>query len=378
MKYTIIAKSGRARTSLLETDHGVVETPNFMPVGTVGSVKGIEAREMHELGAQISLSNAYHLYLRPGTDTLIKMGGLHKFMAWDKPILVDSGGFQVFSLAELRKVSEEGVEFQSHIDGSYHLFSPEKVIEIQRAIGPDFVMPLDQLVGWPATREEADDAGERTWRWLNRGIEVFEKSKPLYGHEQTLLPIVQGSFYDDLRVREAERLARLNANAYAIGGLAVGEQGDQTKRATDIVTGILPQDRPRYAMGVGYPQDIVDAIGRGVDLFDCVVPTRNGRRATLFTFEGKMNMRHSCYTLDKGPVEIGCPCPLCTQYSRSYLRHLYHSGEFLAMKLGSAHNLNFYFRLVAAAREHIKADDYDSWAEEVIPKLSRPHPAQKK
>lgn len=372
MNYTIDARSGRARLGTLTTGHGTVRTPAFMPVGTVGSVKGIEARELKQLGAQISLSNAYHLYLRPGLETLNTMGGLHKFMAWDRPILVDSGGFQVFSLADLRKVTEEGVTFRSHIDGSPHLFTPEKVIEIQRNIGPDFVMPLDQLVGWPASHEEAEEASQRTYRWLLRGIEAFEKSAPLYGHEQTLLPIVQGSFYPEMRQREAERLAALDANAYAIGGLAVGEETGKTREAIDIVTPILPEDRPRYAMGVGTPPDILDAIGRGVDLFDCVVPTRNGRRATLFTFQGRLNMKNLKHATDEGPIEEGCPCPACTQYSRAYIRHLYIAGEFLAMKLGSAHNLSFYFRMMAEARRHIEAGDYHEWAAKTARILATP------
>ncbi len=361
MKFSIEASSGRARTGKILTDHGELPTPAFMPVGTQGSVKAIEAREVRELGADIVLANAYHLYLRPGTEVLRRMGGLHRFMAWEKPILVDSGGFQVFSLEGLRKVSEEGVRFQSHIDGSYHLFTPEKVIEVQRAIGADFVMPLDELVGWPVDESKADEAAQRTWRWLERGIEAFDRSQPLYGHEQVLLPIVQGSFYPELRRREAERLAQLDAPAYAIGGLAVGEQPGQSREVIDMVIAILPDDRPRYTMGIGTPGDLLDAIGRGVDLFDCVVPTRNGRQATLFTFDGKMNMRNARYSDDERPVEEGCPCSLCTQYSRAYLRHLYQAGEILAMKLGSVHNLSFYFRLMSAAREHIRAGDYYEW-----------------
>ncbi len=371
MKFSTEASSGRARTGKILTDHGELPTPAFMPVGTQGSVKAIEAREVRELGADIVLANAYHLYLRPGTEVLRKMGGLHRFMAWEKPILVDSGGFQVFSLEGLRKVSEEGVRFQSHIDGSYHLFTPEKVIEVQRAIGADFVMPLDELVGWPVDESKADEAAQRTWRWLERGIEAFDRSQPLYGHEQVLLPIVQGSFYPELRRREAERLAKLDAPAYAIGGLAVGEQPGQSREVIDMVVAILPDDRPRYTMGIGTPGDLLDAIGRGVDLFDCVVPTRNGRQATLFTFAGKMNMRNARYSDDERPVEEGCPCPLCTQYSRAYLRHLYQAGEILAMKLGSVHNLSFYFRLMSAAREHIRAGDYCEWIGSEAEKLER-------
>jgi queuine tRNA-ribosyltransferase len=331
----------------------------------------MEPRELRELGADIVLSNAYHLYLRPGMEILEKAGGLHRFMGWDGPILVDSGGFQVFSLAEIRKVAEEGVRFQSHIDGSYHLFSPEKVIKIQRSIGPDFVMPLDELVGWPATREEADSAAERTWRWLQRGLEAFAASQPKYGYEQTLLPIVQGSFYPDLREREARRLAELNADAYAIGGLAVGEERNLTADAVDIVTGILPDDKPRYAMGVGFPWDILDAVSRGVDLFDCVVPTRNGRNATLFTWHGPMNLRNKQYEDDFTPVDPSCGCYCCRHYSRAYLRHLYHAKEILALKLGTAHNLHFYFDLLRTTREHLHAGSFQAWLPEVQEKIGK-------
>ncbi|MFH0883339.1 MAG: tRNA guanosine(34) transglycosylase Tgt [bacterium] len=370
MKFTITATSGRARCGVIETDHGSVQTPNFMSVGTVGSVKGVETRELLELGAQITLANAYHLYLRPGTEVLEKMGGLHKFMAWDRPILVDSGGFQVFSLSDFRKVKEEGVTFRSHIDGSKHLFTPEKVISIQRFIGADFIMPLDHLVGWPAKEKEADEAAQHTWRWLERGISAFEKSEPLYGHEQTLLPIVQGSFYEPLRRREAERYAALDAKAYAIGGLAVGEEGSLTREAVDIVTSILPEDRFRYSMGVGKPEDLLDQVGRGIDLFDCVVPTRNGRNGTLFTMSGRMNMRNMRWATDDRPVEEGCPCPACTQYSRAYIRHLYVSQELLALKLGSVHNLSFFYRLMGEARNHIMAGDYSSWAARTIERIT--------
>lgn len=362
MNFTITARENRARTGQIETGHGTFETPMFMPVGTVGSVKSLESREISAIGAKIVLSNAYHLYLRPGTEVLEHFGGLHKFMNWSGPMLVDSGGFQVFSLSEIRTISEEGVKFQSHIDGSYHLFTPEKVVEIQRSIGPDFVMPLDELVGWPADRETADNAAQRSWRWLERGIEHFKKTAPLYGHEQTLVPIIQGSFYPDLRRREAERYAALDWPMYAIGGLAVGEERPLTDEAIDICNSILPEDRPKYTMGVGFPWDLLNAISRGIDMFDCVVPTRNGRNATLFTFKGKLNMRNARFDKDERPVEEGCPCPCCSQYSRAYVHHLYRSGEILALKLGSAHNLAFYFRLLEQVREKIKAGEFTQWA----------------
>ncbi len=371
MNYSILASDGGARTGLLRCEHGEIATPAFMPVGTVGSVKGIEARELEQLGAQVCLSNAYHLYLRPGTEIVDGFGGLHRFMAWPRPILIDSGGFQVFSLAPLREVEEEGVRFRSHIDGGEHLFTPESVVDIQRALGPDFVMPLDELVGWPAERSAADAAAERTWRWLERALEHFEKQPPRHGYQQTLLPIIQGSFYRDLRERETARILGLRPEMVAIGGLAVGEQGEMTRQTVEWVTAVLPESIPRYAMGIGTPVDMLDAVARGVDLFDCVVPTRNGRNATLFTMQGRINMRNASWKDDPRPVEEGCPCPLCTQYSRAYLRHLYHAGEILALKLGTAHNLSFYFRLLSTAREQIAAGTFTDWYTNLRPILPR-------
>ncbi len=372
MNFEILHRDGRARSGVITTDHGQFQTPAFMAVGTLGTVKGIESRELASYGAELCLSNAYHLYLRPGTEVLETMGGLHKFMAWDKPILVDSGGFQVLSLAKIRKVSEEGVEFRSHIDGSSHMFSPETVVDIQRSIGPDFMMPLDELVGWPATEEQADDAVNRTWRWYDRAREQFAKTQLLYGHEQTLVPIVQGSFYENLRRAEAERYAALDSPIYAIGGLAVGEETGKTRDAIDWVTDILPDNRPRYAMGVGTPDDLLDAVARGIDMFDCVVPTRNGRRASLYTFQGRMNLRNARWKNDSRPVEEDCPCPLCTQYSRSYLRHLFVSGELLAMKLASAHNLTFYYRLLEEARKRIENSTFSDWVVETSQIVNSP------
>ncbi|MBZ0263964.1 tRNA guanosine(34) transglycosylase Tgt [bacterium] len=371
MKFSINAKDGKARCGTLKTDHGTINTPAFMPVGTQGSIKSIDTDEVKSLGAEIILSNAYHLYLRPGTETLIQMGGLHKFMNWQGPILVDSGGYQVLSLAEKRKVSEEGVRFQSHLDGSYHMFTPEKVIEIQRAIGADFMMPLDELIGWPAEFKDADEAAERTWRWLKRGMSAFRDSDLLYGHEQILPPIVQGSFYEELRKREAERIAELNTPIIAIGGLAVGEEPQQTRDMIDLVTDILPDEKPRYTMGIGLPHDLVDAIALGVDLFDCVVPTRNGRNATLFTSVGRMNIRNAKYVLDEAPVEDGCPCPLCERHTRAYLHHLFRAREILGLKLASAHNLNFYFRIMKMAQEYIQLGDFHSWAKEFSERTQR-------
>ncbi|MBS1262239.1 MAG: Queuine tRNA-ribosyltransferase [Calditrichaeota bacterium] len=365
MEFTISYTDGLARSGRIETDHGSLSTPAFMPVGTAGSVKGIESAELAACGAEIVLANAYHLYLRPGADTIRALGGLHRFIAWDGPILVDSGGYQVLSLAQLRRVDEDGVTFRSHLDGSEHRFTPETVIAIQRALGADFVMPLDELVGWPASREQAGAAAERTWRWLKRALEAFDKSDCLYDHEQTLIPIVQGSFYEELRRKETERYASLDAPVYAIGGLAVGEESERTRKAIELVAGALPEERPRYAMGVGTPDDLLAAVGLGVDLFDCVVPTRNGRRATLYTFSGRMNLRNARWARDPRPVEEGCPCPLCRRHSRAYLRHLFVSGELLAMKLASAHNLVFYFKLLAEARARIRERTYHSWAAEI-------------
>ncbi len=371
MKFVIDARENKARAGKFQTDHGEVPTPAFMPVGTVGSVKTLESQELENYGASISLSNAYHLYLRPGTENLVKLGGLHKFMAWEKPILVDSGGFQVFSLTEIRKVTEEGVKFRSHIDGSYHLFTPEKVIEIQRAIGADLVMPLDELVGWPVDEKTADEAAKRTWRWLERGIEAFENSQPVYGHDQYLMPIVQGSFFPEFRRREAEQLAQLEKPAYAIGGLAVGEDPGIRAEMIDLSVDILPSDSLKYTMGIGFPEDILSAIGQGIDLFDCVVPTRNGRNATLFTPEGRLNMRNAKYECDEKPVEEGCLCPCCSQYTRAYIHHLYRAKEILALKLGTAHNLSFYFHLVKQAQEHIIKGDFYEWSSSLIEKWKR-------
>lgn len=361
MKFHIEASCGKARAGILSTDHGEVPTPAFMPVGTLGAVKTLESREVRTLGASIILGNAYHLYLRPGTEVLKQFGGLHRFMSWDGPILSDSGGYQVLSLAERRRVTEEGVTFSSHLDGSRHLFTPEKVIEIQRAIGADIIMPLDELVGWPAEWSEADLAAQRTWNWLKRSLQACEEMPSRYGYEQILPPIVQGSFYPELRIREAERLRDFEAPMYAIGGLSVGEAPQLTREAIDIVREILPPEKPIYCMGIGLPGDLLDAIGRGIDLFDCVVPTRNGRNATLFTAQGRLNIRNTRFAADRDPVEEGCDCLLCSQYSRAYLHHLFRSKEILGLKLASAHNLRFYFRLMKMAREHIRRGDYDSW-----------------
>lgn len=369
--FTIEHRYNKARTGIIKTDHGRVQTPAFMPVGTRGTVKTLEPHELVDAGAQIVLSNAYHLYLRPGTEILEQAGGLHRFMNWEKPILVDSGGYQVLSLAETRKVSEEGVAFQSHIDGSHHLFTPEKVIEIQRSVGADFMMPLDELVGWPVDHQVADEAAERTWRWLQRGLEQFGKSTALYEHEQFLPPIVQGSFYPDLREREAKRIAEINTPIYAIGGLAVGEETEQTNQAIDICTDILPDSKPRYCMGIGLPHNLLDAIERGVDLFDCVVPTRNGRNATLFTWQGRMNIRNARYSTDFQPVSEGCDCTLCRNYSRAYLHHLFKTGEILGLKLASIHNLHFYFDIMKKARYHLFNDDYSEWTAEIKPVLQK-------
>ncbi len=360
--FKIEKSSGASRAGWLRCEHGEIPTPTFMPVGTLGAVKTLESRELEQLGAKIILSNAYHLYLRPGVEILKQSGGLHCFMNWHGPILVDSGGFQVFSLNGLRKVTDEGVQFQSHIDGSFHLFTPEKVVNIQRAIGADFMMPLDDLVGYPVDENAADKAAQRTWNWLLRGMEEFEKTEPLYGYRQILPPIVQGSFIPHLRRREAERLANLEAPFYAIGGLAVGEEPEQTKEAIEISLEYLPLESAKYCMGIGLPHDLLDAISLGIDLFDCVIPTRNGRNATLFTLKGRMNLRNAKYATDQLPVEENCQCPLCMNYSRAYLHHLFNAKEILGLKLASVHNLYFYFQLMKSAREHILEQDYTNWA----------------
>ena len=348
-----------ARAGLITTDHGTIETPIFMPVGTVGTVKGVHLSELKEdIKAQIILGNTYHLYLRPGLDIIEKAGGLHKFNGFDRPMLTDSGGFQVFSLAGIRKLSEEGAEFRSHIDGSKHFFTPEKVMDIERSIGADIMMAFDECPPGDSDYAYAKKSLALTHRWLDRCIERFNQTEPRYGYRQSLFPIVQGCVYRDLRTQSAEYVAAKGADGNAIGGLAVGEPVDKMYEMIELVNGILPTDKPRYLMGVGTPVNILEGIERGVDMFDCVMPTRNGRNGMLFTKDGIMNMRNKKWEADFSPIEPDGASYVDTLYTKAYLRHLFHSQELLAMQIASVHNLAFYLWLAKEARRHILAGDF--------------------
>jgi queuine tRNA-ribosyltransferase len=363
-------KSG-ARAGKLITDHGEIETPIFMPVGTVGSVKAVHQKELKEdIQAQIILGNTYHLYLRPGLDILEKAGGLHKFNGWDKPILTDSGGFQVFSLTGMRKLTEEGCTFQSHIDGSRHIFTPENVVDTQRIIGADIIMALDECTPGTADYNYAKKSLERTQRWLLRGLKQFDETKPKYGYSQTFFPIVQGCTYKDLRQRSAEFVAEQNREGNAIGGLAVGEPAEVMYEMIEVVNEILPKEKPRYLMGVGTPINILEAIERGVDMFDCVMPTRNGRNGMLFTKYGTMNMRNKKWADDFSPIDPEGASYVDTAYTKAYLRHLLVSNELLGMQIASIHNLAFYLWLVKEARKHIIAGDFSVWKNQMVNQMS--------
>lgn len=372
MQFTILAKDSgsKARTGTLTTDHGPIETPIFMPVGTAGSVKAVHQRELKDdIKAQIILGNTYHLYLRPGLEVLEHAGGLHKFGGWDGPILTDSGGYQVFSLANIRKIQEEGVKFSSHIDGSKIVFTPEGVMDIQRSIGADIIMAFDECPPYPCDWDYARKSMDMTHRWLQRCIQRFDSTEPKYGYEQQLFPIVQGSTYKDLRVQSAEFIASQNRAGNAIGGLSVGEPAEVMYEITELVCGILPGDKPRYLMGVGTPANILECIALGVDMFDCVMPTRNARNGMLFTTEGIINIRNEKWKDDYSPIDNGLDNYASTFYTKAYLRHLIHSKEMLGAQIASVHNLSFYLWLVGQAREHIKAGTFFAWKQQIIPKL---------
>ena len=374
MDFTLQATdpASKARAGRIVTDHGVIETPIFMPVGTQGSVKGVHIPELHsQVHAQIILGNTYHLYLRPGIEILNRAGGLHKFNGWDGPILTDSGGFQVFSLSHNRKLTEEGAHFRSHIDGSKHLFTPENVVDIQRNIGADIMMALDECPPGESEYKYARKSLDLTLKWMERGWRHYNETEGLYGYHQAWFPIVQGCKYADLRRESAERVAALGAEGNAIGGLAVGEPTEVMYEMLEVVNEILPQDRPRYLMGVGTPVNILEAIDRGVDMMDCVMPTRNGRNGMLFTPEGTMNMRNRKWADDFRPIWEDGPTDVDRIYSRAYLRHLFIAEEILAMQIASIHNLAFYLWLVGEARRHIIAGDFHAWKEDMVPKLSR-------
>ncbi|MBP3713879.1 MAG: tRNA guanosine(34) transglycosylase Tgt [Phocaeicola sp.] len=360
-----------ARAGLITTDHGQIQTPIFMPVGTVGSVKAVHLHELKEdIKAQIILGNTYHLYLRPGLDVLEQAGGLHKFNGFDRPMLTDSGGFQVFSLTGIRKMREEGVEFQSHIDGSRHMFTPERVIDIERTIGADIMMAFDECTPGTAEYKYAKESMERTHRWLDRCWKRFQETEPKYGYSQALFPIVQGCIYPDLRRQSAEYIASKEADGNAIGGLAVGEPTEKMYEMIELTNEILPKDKPRYLMGVGTPMNILEAIERGVDMFDCVMPTRNGRNGMLFTKNGIMNMKNKKWENDFSPIEEDGDSYVDTAYSKAYLRHLFHAQELLAMQIASIHNLSFYLWLVGEARKHIIEGDYTSWKATMMKRVS--------
>ena len=361
-----------ARAGVITTDHGTIETPIFMPVGTLGSVKGVHLHEIKEdIQAQIILGNTYHLYLRPGLEIIEKAGGLHRFNGFDRPMLTDSGGFQVFSLAGIRKLSEEGCEFRSHIDGSKHFFTPEGVMDIERTIGADIMMAFDECPPGTAEYSYARKSLDLTHNWLKRCMKRFHETTPKYGYSQSLFPIVQGCVYKDLRRESAQFVTDFDADGYAIGGLAVGEPAEVMYEMVEVVNEILPEQKPRYLMGVGTPLNILEGIERGVDMFDCVMPTRNGRNAMLFTSEGVLNMRNAKWADDFSPVDPAGISYVDTQYSRAYLHHLFKAKELLAMQIASIHNLAFYLWLVKEARKQILRDNYKAWKNEMAEKLMR-------
>lgn len=365
-------KHSQARAGIITTDHGQIETPIFMPVGTQGAVKAVHMTELEtDIKAQIILGNTYHLYLRPGLEILEKAGGLHKFNSWNKPILTDSGGFQVFSLAENRKLTEEGAIFRSHIDGSKHVFTPESVMDIQRIIGADIIMAFDECTPGDANYDYAKKSLDLTERWLDRCISRFNETECSYGYKQALFPIVQGCVYPDLRKRAAENVASKGADGNAIGGLAVGEPTEKMYEMIEVVNDILPKDKPRYLMGVGTPSNLLEAIERGVDMFDCIMPTRNGRNGQIFTKSGIMNMKNKKWADDFSPIEEDGASFVDNLYSKAYLRHLFITNEILALQIASIHNLAFYLWLVGEARQHIIAGDFTSWKRSMIETISR-------
>ena len=369
MTFELLAQDPKtnARAGILHTDHGDIMTPIFMPVGTCGSVKAVSQTQLKEdVKAQIILGNTYHLYLRPGREVLQQAGGLHRFINWDRPILTDSGGFQVFSLSKCRKMKEEGVTFQSHIDGSRHLFTPENVVDTQRIIGSDIMMQLDECTPGTADYRYAKESLELTMRWLDRGYKHYKETEPLYGHHQSYFPIVQGCVYPDLRRRSAEYVIQKDCEGYAIGGLAVGEPAEKMYEMIEVVNEILPKDKPRYLMGVGTPQNLLEAIERGVDMFDCVMPTRDGRNARLYTKQGRLNFRNLKWAKDFSPIEADGAAEVDRMYSKAYLRHLFMADELLALEIASIHNLAFYLWLVGEARKHILAGDYSEWKRQIL------------
>ncbi len=374
MKFQLLhTDSGsKARVGELHTDHGIIETPIFMPVGTAGTVKAVHQRELREdINAQIILGNTYHLYLRPGLDTLEKAGGLHAFNGWKKPILTDSGGYQVFSLSHKRKLTEEGATFQSHIDGSRHLFTPERVMDIQRSIGADIIMAFDECTPYPCDFNYAKNSMELTHRWLKRCIKRFCETEPKFGYRQFLFPIIQGSTFPDLRKQSAEFVASQDLFGNAIGGLSVGEPAEEMYAMTDLVCAILPENKPRYLMGVGTPVNILESIAFGVDMFDCVMPTRNARHGLIFTWDGILNIKNEKWKNDFSPLDASGKSYVDNEYSKSYVRHLFSSNELLGSMIASVHNLAFYLDLVEEARQQIKSGTFSNWKSKLVGQLSR-------
>jgi len=374
MKFTLEHNDPKsaARAGTITTDHGTIQTPIFMPVGTAGTVKGVHTKDLREdTQAQIILGNTYHLFLRPGTEILKAAGGLHKFNGWDRPILTDSGGYQVYSLANQRKITEEGATFASHIDGTKHLFTPERVMDIQREIGADIIMAFDECPPYPSTYEYAKQSMHMTHRWLDRCFNRINETDPLYGYEQTLFPIIQGSTYEDLRNESAEYIASKNADGNAIGGLSVGEPAEEMYKHAAGACAILPKDKPRYLMGVGTPANILENISLGIDMFDCVMPTRNGRNGQIFTSEGILNLRNKKWENVHESLDPNGTSFVDSQYTKAYVRHLIHSKESLGAQIASLHNIRFYLWLVEQAREHIIAGDFASWKNQILPKLEQ-------
>ncbi|MCL4538085.1 MAG: tRNA guanosine(34) transglycosylase Tgt [Bacteroidetes bacterium] len=371
LRFELQKKDGltKARAGLIHTDHGSVKTPVFMPVGTRGSVKAVEQRELLEINAPIILGNTYHLYQRPGIEILRKFGGLHSFISWPRPMLTDSGGFQILSLSDLRKLSEDGVEFRSHIDGSYHFFTPEKIVEVERIIGADIMMVLDECPPYPSERDYVSKSIELTHNWAMRCREAFDHSTPLYDYNQFLFGIVQGGTYEDLREKSATQLVKADFDAYAIGGLAVGEPADEMYRMTDLVTGILPEEKPRYLMGVGTPENLLESVERGVDMFDCVLPTRNGRNSQVFTSTGKLNVRNAAFATDGSPIDHDCDCYTCKNFSRAYIRHLFSVDEIFGLQLASLHNLRFFISLMERTRVAILDDRFAEFKTETLSRI---------
>ena len=363
-------KHTKARAGILKTDHGGVETPVFMPVGTQATVKTLSPRELSESQVQMILGNTYHLYLRPGDQLIREFGGLHHFMGWSGPILTDSGGYQVFSLQDLRKIEQDGVRFQSHLDGSRHKFTPQSVLDIQRNLGSDIMMVLDECTVFPATKEQAQKSMQLSMEWAKISREGFERTKPLYDHEQWLFGIVQGSIFPDLREQSARQLIEMQFPGYAIGGLAVGEPKDIMYSITSQCTDLLPDEKPRYLMGVGMPEDILEAIDLGVDMFDCVIPTRNARNGTVFTWKGKLVIKAARFKHDQKPIDENCRCYTCQNFSRGYLRHLLNSNEILGLRLATLHNIHFYMDLVAEARKQILSNNYSTWKIKLFPEIT--------